>query len=157
MNGVIGIVFDNSGRVLLQKRRDVPIWSLPGGGIEKGESLEEATIREIEEETGIKSKVIRQIGEYTFKSGQINYFFECKQIGGKPTTSNESSDVNFFSVKDLPKPYSPIVPQLINDALQNNKNLIKRHIKIITPKIAFRYLLTSPEVAIKYILKALKK
>jgi len=157
MDGVIGIVFDENGRVLLQKRRDIPVWSLPGGGLGSKENPEKAVIREIEEETGIKSKVIRQIAEYTFKSGKINYFFECKQIGGKIQTSDESSNVNFFSVGKLPKPYDPLVPQLVDDALKHQKSIIKRRLKTLTLKNAAYYFVTHPTIAFKYLLKLLGK
>ncbi|NBO24836.1 MAG: NUDIX hydrolase, partial [Chlamydiae bacterium] len=40
-------------KVLLIKRRDVPVFALPGGGVESNESAEEAAIREMGEETGL--------------------------------------------------------------------------------------------------------
>lgn len=157
MDGVTGIIFDDNNQVLLQKRRDVPVWSLPGGGIDKNEALERAVVREIEEETGLKSKVVRRIAEYTFKSGKKNYFFECKQIGGNLQVSNESSNVDFFSTEKLPKPYDPLVPELINDALKNQKSLIKRQLKTLTLKNAVYYFLTNPKIVLKYISKILGK
>ena len=156
MDGVIGIIFNDKGQVLLQKRRDIPVWSLPGGGINKSESPEKAVVREVYEETGIKSKVIRQIAEYSFKSGKKNYFFECKQIGGNLQTSNESSKVDFFSTEKLPKPYDPLVPQLINDALKQQKTIIKKQLKTLTFKNMIYYFVAHPLVAFKYVLK-LKK
>ncbi len=157
MDGVIGVVFIKGNKVLLQKRRDIPVWSLPGGGIDKGESPEKAVVREIYEETGIKSKVVRQIAEYSFKSGKKNYFFECEQIGGAPQTSGESSDVNYFSIEKLPTPYDPIVPQLISDALKNNKEIIKRQLKTITLKNAVYYFITNPKIVLRYIYKVFGK
>ena len=60
---VAGIVFkDNYTQVLLIKRRDVPVWVLPGGGSEEGESLAQATQRELQEETGYIVKIIRKVG-----------------------------------------------------------------------------------------------
>jgi len=49
------------GRVLLGSRRNPPydqVFSLPGGLVETGESLEEAALRELEEETGVRGKIV---------------------------------------------------------------------------------------------------
>ena len=51
--GVGVIILDDSGRILLEKRRDNGMWGLPGGGIEPGESIYETALREVEEETGL--------------------------------------------------------------------------------------------------------
>ena len=63
---VNGIIFsEDRSEILLIKRRDVPVWVLPGGGIDKEETPDEAILREMEEETGYKVKLSRKIGEYT--------------------------------------------------------------------------------------------
>lgn len=52
----------NSGRVLMIKELHVGRWELPGGGVDKGESDEEALLREVKEETGLTAKkVVKQI------------------------------------------------------------------------------------------------
>ncbi len=48
-----GCLFNNGGKVLLQKRGDFGKWGFPGGAIELGEKPEEAAIREFKEETGL--------------------------------------------------------------------------------------------------------
>lgn len=64
-NGAHAIVFnDDKSRVLMVKRRDVPVWVFPGGGIEPNEKPEDAAIRETEEESGYKVKVKRLVGIY---------------------------------------------------------------------------------------------
>ena len=47
------VLFDGSGRVLLQKRSDNGAWGLPGGRMEIGETVEQCVIRETFEETGM--------------------------------------------------------------------------------------------------------
>jgi len=49
---VSAVVTDSKGNILLHKRSDNFLWSLPGGAMELGESVEQAVIREVKEETG---------------------------------------------------------------------------------------------------------
>jgi len=61
--GVGGVVIEN-GRVLLIRRGGEPLkgqWSIPGGTLETGETLEEGTRREMEEETGLRVRVVEMI------------------------------------------------------------------------------------------------
>ena len=51
--GACAIIFDDSGKVLLERRSDNGFWGLPGGAVEVGESVEQAVKREVMEETGI--------------------------------------------------------------------------------------------------------
>ena len=58
--GVGGVIVDERGRVVLIRRRYEPMagrWSLPGGGVEIGETLEEGVAREMLEETGFEVEV----------------------------------------------------------------------------------------------------
>ena len=48
--GVAAVIFDGD-RVLLQRRDDTVRWGLPGGGVEPGESVAGAIVREVREET----------------------------------------------------------------------------------------------------------
>lgn len=52
------IVVDDRGRVLLHRRADNGLWGLPGGAVEPGESVREATAREVREETGYTARVV---------------------------------------------------------------------------------------------------
>ncbi|MGT2895652.1 NUDIX hydrolase [Streptococcus entericus] len=60
-----GILTDDAGRILLQKRGDFGKWGLPGGAMELGESSLETAIREFAEETGIKVTAKRLLNVYT--------------------------------------------------------------------------------------------
>jgi 8-oxo-dGTP diphosphatase len=57
--GAAALIEDQSGRILCQLRDDIPriaapgLWCLPGGGVEPGEGLEAAILRELAEETGL--------------------------------------------------------------------------------------------------------
>ena len=59
--GVMCAVIDDSGCLLLSQRGDLNTWNLPGGRLDPGETLEEAAVREVEEETGISAETERAV------------------------------------------------------------------------------------------------
>jgi ADP-ribose pyrophosphatase YjhB (NUDIX family) len=59
------VVVDGSGRILLVRRANPPAqgrWSIPGGRVELGETAEQAVLRELLEETGLRGAVTREVG-----------------------------------------------------------------------------------------------
>lgn len=58
-------VIDAENRVLLTRREDFEVWCLPGGAVDEGESLAEAAMREVREETGLKVRLSRLVGLYS--------------------------------------------------------------------------------------------
>jgi 8-oxo-dGTP pyrophosphatase MutT (NUDIX family) len=89
-----GVFIYKEGKVLLQKRRDNYCWSMHGGGVEIGESVEEAAKRELFEETGLIADNLELLGlfsgedmRYTYPNGDkvsiigINYI--CSDFSGE--------------------------------------------------------------------------
>jgi ADP-ribose pyrophosphatase YjhB (NUDIX family) len=58
-------VIDEQHRVLLTRREDFEVWCLPGGTVDEGESLAEAAIREVREETGFEVQLEHLVGLYS--------------------------------------------------------------------------------------------
>ena len=73
MPGVCAIITDDANRVLLEYRRDFGAWSLPGGACELGESVMEALVREVLEETGLKVEAAALLGLYTAPRYDVTY------------------------------------------------------------------------------------
>jgi 8-oxo-dGTP pyrophosphatase MutT (NUDIX family) len=63
--GVGVIIVDDQERILLEQRYDNGMWGLPGGGIEPGESVFEAALREVKEETGLDIRIKGLLGIYS--------------------------------------------------------------------------------------------
>lgn len=115
---VAGAVFsEDRNSVLLILRRDVPVWVLPGGGIDSSESPDAAVVREILEETGFRVKTVRLSGAYfpVNRLAKRTFLYECAAIGGTASLSNETRDVKFFPLDQLP-PMPPPYREWIFDA-----------------------------------------
>ncbi|MCH4825879.1 NUDIX hydrolase [Planococcus halocryophilus] len=94
------VVLNEQGELLLIKgpRRG---WEMPGGQVEEGESLTEATIREVKEETGIDIEIQKFCGVFqNVESSICNTLFLAKPIGGHLTTSAESLEVAYYPISE---------------------------------------------------------
>jgi 8-oxo-dGTP pyrophosphatase MutT (NUDIX family) len=151
------IFSSNRKKVLLIKRRDVPVWVLPGGGVEKLETPEKAILREVLEETGYKTKILKKIGEYTpiNKLSKFTYLFECKILSGEKTLSKETKGVKFFDIKKLPKLIPPPYTEWIMDGHSNKNFILKKKLKEITYFALFKNFLLHPILVIRFILARL--
>ena len=114
--GANAIIFDDDGRILLEKRSDNGWWGLPGGHVEIGESAQDAVVREVWEETGLVVEVTRLVGIYShpdnlcfvrYPDGStahiLSTVFECKPIGGQLQLSEESTDLQYHPADSLPE------------------------------------------------------
>lgn len=72
------------GKILLSHETGTGWWLVPGGGLEQGETPEECCIREVEEETGLLVKPLRQfltLYEYYEEYRYISHYFICEITG----------------------------------------------------------------------------
>lgn len=110
---VNALVFNDRGEVLLAKRSDNGLWCIPGGHVDLGETLAQACLRELREETGLQGEVERLVGIYSDTKGSlhiaqgpewhtIRVSFQCRITGGTLTSSEETSEVKYFDPDHLP-------------------------------------------------------
>lgn len=126
--GVFALIFDEEQRVLLAHRRDIDWWNLPGGGMEHGETVEDAVRREVREETGLEVEVKYLVGVYSKPQKQeVVLTFNCRAAGGVLTTTEESRACRYFAADGLPVNTLPKHRQRIEDALLNLPHAVLRN------------------------------
>lgn len=114
--GVLGLIVDKKGEVLLSQRNEPKykkwhkFWQIPGGVIEFGEDPEETLIREIKEEVGVKVKIERLLpfaGSNVwrfpkFDVQSILLCYLCRIVKGKPNSDHwETLDLAWFNPREI--------------------------------------------------------
>jgi 8-oxo-dGTP pyrophosphatase MutT (NUDIX family) len=140
--------------VLLIKRRDIPVWVLPGGGIDAGETPEAAACREMEEETGFQVEIVRKIAEYTptNRLAKFTHFYEVKALNGKLKTGTETLDFAFFHLTSLPKKLPPPYEHWIADAAAREPFVIKKNVEGVTYSVLLKLLIMHPILVGRFLL-----
>jgi 8-oxo-dGTP pyrophosphatase MutT (NUDIX family) len=109
---VTAVVTADDGRILLIHRTDNDKWALPGGEVELGESVSQAVIREVHEETGIDVEITGIVGIYSdpkhiiaYADGEVrqqfSLCFRAHPIGGTLGGSSESTEVGWLRPDEL--------------------------------------------------------
>ncbi|GAA2680789.1 MULTISPECIES: NUDIX hydrolase [Actinosynnema] len=109
---VTAFVQDEQGRLLMIRRTDNDLYSIPGGAQDVGETIGHTVVREVKEETGIDVEPTTIIGVYSDPAHVISYTdgevrqefsicFRARLLGGELHTSNESSEVHWVARDDL--------------------------------------------------------
>jgi 8-oxo-dGTP pyrophosphatase MutT (NUDIX family) len=65
-----GVVLDSQGRVAIVHRPRYDDWSLPKGKLDPGESFEQAALREVEEETGLRARLMRELPSVEYRDNK---------------------------------------------------------------------------------------
>ena len=111
----VGAIIIERGRVVLVKRGHPPLageWSIPGGALEVGETLREAVVREVLEETGMVVEPGDLLGVYDRlsrdKKGRTLYHyvlidFLCHRLHGEPRAAGDAAAARWFTKHEIEK------------------------------------------------------
>lgn len=104
----VDIIIEMKGRgIILIERRNLPHgWAIPGGYVDYGESLEDAAVREVAEETSLKVKLLRQFHTYSdpkrdLRQHNISTVFIAKGQG-EPKPASDAKGIGLFTKDNLP-------------------------------------------------------
>ena len=107
----VDAVIFRDNKVLLLHRNRPPFngcWVLPGGRVEKHETVEAAVMREAREETGLDIAIEKFLGVFSSPQrdprGTVGIAFRCRVAGGREKPEEaEASELKWFSLNQLPK------------------------------------------------------
>jgi len=127
-NIAVNVAVIDDGKILLTKREDFEIWILPSGGVENGESLAQAAIRETKEETGLDVELTNLVGVYSRISGIFPGYmllFAAKPIGGEiKCQEGETIAVEWFAFDAIPSPLALGHARRIKDAIEGRSGVV---------------------------------
>jgi 8-oxo-dGTP diphosphatase len=130
----VGAVIISDGRVLLIQRGQEPLkgeWSLPGGAVELGETLQEAVCREVLEETGLVVEPLAVVEVFDRiardEDNRVRYHyvlvdFLCRVTGGSLACATDAADARWAAPDDL-SAVAPFTAEVIRKGLKIAESL----------------------------------
>lgn len=116
---VAGIVVNDSGQVLVIRRRDNGHWEPPGGVLEMAETFEEGVRREVLEETGISVRVEHLTGVYkNMKRGIVALVYRCSPLSEPTSATAEAAEVRWMTLNEVREAMSPAYAIRVTDAFE---------------------------------------
>lgn len=109
----VGAIVFRGDAVLLVRRGREPNrgrWSLPGGSLESGETVEAAAVREVREETGVVARALRPafVGDYVSREGEgrVRWHYVlidvlCEYVSGEPVPATDAQNARFVPLRVL--------------------------------------------------------
>lgn len=134
---VRGIIVNDMGQILLLFSKKHNGFSIPGGTIEQNETIKDAVIREVFEETGAEILPVKPVGKYyhtargfmykgiKFDSARVEYFYFCKFKGFKADNLGLNGEFDYGDVKIMFLDYEQVMRARL---MRRDKSMIERAI-----------------------------
>lgn len=120
------------GKIVLIKRKNPPFenyYALPGGFVEKGETVEQALVREVKEETGLDVDIVKLVGVYSEPDrdprGRVISLCYLAEARGEPVPGADAKDIALFSLSELPE-LAFDHEQMIRDAKEDIDEILSK-------------------------------
>jgi len=100
------VMLIQNGQVLLIRQTYMPGWFMPGGGVKRGETIDEAARREAREEVGAEMGELKLLGSYTHfgeQKSDHNVLFLCTDFTTGKKQDSEIAEARFFPLDALPE------------------------------------------------------
>lgn len=141
---------------MLVRRNDLPVWALPGGGLDDNETIDACCAREVKEETGLDVEINRLVGLYARRRGfgrtmDLVFLFRCHAIGGALSASDETSAVQYWPISGLPGNTVPWHTGFLADACNQDHQTVWRTVRISRWKV----LVAWPIVRLRWLINRL--
>lgn len=134
--GAVAVVRDAEGNILLVRQtyhREGVRWAAPGGWLGRGETPQQAAVREAWEETGLRVTAGRVLTIDGGPYGEISIAFECEVVSDAGFTPSEEADqLGYFPVRDLP-PMTAETRRLLERALAAQERWTDRYARSPQP------------------------
>lgn len=134
--GVGGLVLHHDRVLLIQRNQDPGkgLWTIPGGYVEFDETAESGVVREVEEETGIQTRLLGLVGfrsRVNPRNNDAYAVFLLEPVGGQliATPNEEIARVEFFGLEELERlhPLPPVSMQLAAMAIRGDLHALTGH------------------------------
>jgi len=116
---VDAIIEIDGGVILIKRKNPPPGWAIPGGFVDYGETLEEAVVREMKEETCLDIRLIRQFHTYSNPNRDprhhtVSTIFIAAS-SGTPRAADDAADIGIFTRDNLPEEIAFDHRQILED------------------------------------------
>jgi len=124
----VDCIINLEGRIVLIKRKNPPFgWAIPGGFVDEGETVEEAVIREMKEETNLELKNLKQFHVYSDpnrdpRGHTVSVVFTADGVG-KPHASDDAKEIKLFNPDNIPDKLAFDHRKILTDYFKSIKSL----------------------------------